>query len=221
MPHIVDQLQAEAATAIAAMRDAALFARRLHARAELLRHMQQTAVKLADQPPEQAIERVVREWMQAWHIDTERYVELLGDARRFAAAFCATRAAARRRHRQTSARRLRHWMRRSSATVRRSRIRWRGARSARMAGGIWWCPRRWTCPVGLSGPVFRVIRWDRRSGISAAPNGVVRRLGGSKDDGARGRRFRGGGCRYVCDTRCTPSRPPPLCGRGDLSRAIA
>ena len=89
MPHIVDQLQAEAATAIAAMRDAALFARRLHARAELLRHMQQTAAKLADQPAEQAIERVVREWMQAWHIDTERYVELLGDVRRFAAAFCS------------------------------------------------------------------------------------------------------------------------------------
>jgi hypothetical protein len=89
MPHIVDQLQAEAATAIKAMRDAALAARQLHARAELLRHMQQTAAKLADQPPEQAIERVMREWMQAWHIDTGAYVELLEDARRFAAAFCA------------------------------------------------------------------------------------------------------------------------------------
>jgi hypothetical protein len=88
MPHIVDQLQTEAATAIAAMRDAALSARRLHARAELLRHMHQTAAKLADQSPEQAIERVVREWMQAWHIDTGRYVELLGDVRHFAAAFC-------------------------------------------------------------------------------------------------------------------------------------
>ena len=60
MPHIVDQLQAEAATAIKVMRDAALTARRLHARAELLRHMHQTAAKLADQPPEQAIERVMR-----------------------------------------------------------------------------------------------------------------------------------------------------------------
>jgi hypothetical protein len=88
MPHIVDQLQAEAATAIVAMRDAALLARRLHARAELLRHMRQTAAKLADQPAEQAIERVVREWMQAWHIDTERYAELVGEVRRFAAAFC-------------------------------------------------------------------------------------------------------------------------------------
>ena len=89
MPHIVDQLQAEAAVAIAAMRDAALTARRMHARAELLRHMQQTAAKLADQPAEQAIERVMREWMQAWHIDTGSYVELIEDARRFAAAFCA------------------------------------------------------------------------------------------------------------------------------------
>ena len=34
MPHIVDQLQEEAAVAIAAMRDAALFARRVHACAE-------------------------------------------------------------------------------------------------------------------------------------------------------------------------------------------
>jgi hypothetical protein len=89
MPHSVDQVQAEAATAIRAMRAAALSARQLHARAELLRHMQQTAAKLADQPPEQAIERVMREWMQAWHIDTGPYAELLEDARRFAAAFCA------------------------------------------------------------------------------------------------------------------------------------
>ncbi len=88
MPHIVDQLQAEAAAAIAAMRDTALHARQQHARAELLRHMHQTAAKLAALPEDQAIARVVSEWMRAWHIDTERYAELAEQVRRFAAAFC-------------------------------------------------------------------------------------------------------------------------------------
>lgn len=88
MPHIVDQMQAEAASAVAAMRDAALVARRLHARAELLRHMRSTAARLADQPPDHAISRVVREWMRAWHLDTERYGDLVEEVRRFAAAFC-------------------------------------------------------------------------------------------------------------------------------------
>jgi hypothetical protein len=45
MLHIVDEMQEEAAQAIAAMHEAALRARRLHARAELMRHMRTTAAK--------------------------------------------------------------------------------------------------------------------------------------------------------------------------------
>ena len=46
MAHLVEELQAEAARAIAAMREAALATRTVHARAELMRHMRTTAVKV-------------------------------------------------------------------------------------------------------------------------------------------------------------------------------
>ncbi len=88
MPHIVDEMQDEAAQAIAAMRDAALRARRLHARAELMRHMRVTAAKVMDRPIEDAIRFVATEWMKAWGLDGDAYGDVAIHVRGFAEAFC-------------------------------------------------------------------------------------------------------------------------------------
>lgn len=66
MPHLVEQLQAEADAAIAAMRASALAARNLHARAELMRHMRMTTAKFRDRPRDEAVREVVDEWLGAW-----------------------------------------------------------------------------------------------------------------------------------------------------------
>lgn len=88
-PHFCDQFLAEAEAAINAARDAALAAARLHARAELARHMRTTANKVRDRPREEAIAFVVEEWMKAWGLDQAAYPGLTGEMRRFTAAFCA------------------------------------------------------------------------------------------------------------------------------------
>ncbi len=66
MPHLVEDLQDQAAHAITAMRNAALAARSLHARAELMRHMRLTAAKSRDRPRAEAVRAVVDEWLGAW-----------------------------------------------------------------------------------------------------------------------------------------------------------
>lgn len=65
---LVARMAAEAEAAVAAMRDAALRARTLHARAELMRHMAATARKALEggRPRDEAAALVAREWMQAW-----------------------------------------------------------------------------------------------------------------------------------------------------------
>lgn len=87
MPHVVDEMLHEAEAAIAAMRDAALRARALHARAELMRHMRSTAAKLAARPLAEAAALVAGEWMKAWHLDGRAYADIAADVRRFAEAF--------------------------------------------------------------------------------------------------------------------------------------
>jgi hypothetical protein len=69
MAHFVEDLRYEAEQAIAAMQEAALAARHAHARAELMRHMLTTTRKVADLPKREAVDRVVSEWMAAWHLD--------------------------------------------------------------------------------------------------------------------------------------------------------
>jgi len=85
----VDELQAEAQAAIVRMREAALEARRLHARAELLRHMRTTARKVKDQPREAAVAQVVREWLQAWGMSEGALAGCEAEMRAFTGAFCA------------------------------------------------------------------------------------------------------------------------------------
>ena len=87
MPHVVDEMLQEAEAAIAAMRAAALHARRLHAQAELMRHMHSTAAKLAGRPRAEASALVAGEWMKAWHLDGSAYADISGDVRSFAEAF--------------------------------------------------------------------------------------------------------------------------------------
>ena len=69
MPYLVDELRAQADAAIAAMREAALAARAVHARAELMRHMLLTATKMKTLERPAAIAKIVDEWLAAWALD--------------------------------------------------------------------------------------------------------------------------------------------------------
>ena len=87
MPHFVDQLQTEAKQAIDAMREAALAARHIHARAELMRHMRTTAKKFMHKPQAEAVESVVAEWMEAWHLRRSEWPHVAREMERFTQAF--------------------------------------------------------------------------------------------------------------------------------------
>jgi hypothetical protein len=87
MPHFVDALQQQAAEAIDRMREAAIEARRLHARAELMRHMLTTARKVADKPKAEAVETVVREWMDAWNLGRSDWPHIAREMEVFTQAF--------------------------------------------------------------------------------------------------------------------------------------
>lgn len=87
MPHLVEELRADAEAAIAAMRAAALAARYLHARAELMRHMLTTARKVKDKPKADAVETVVREWMDAWNLDRHDWPHIAREMEAFTGAF--------------------------------------------------------------------------------------------------------------------------------------
>jgi len=87
MPHFVDELQGEAALAIGAMREAALAARRIHARAELIRHMLSTARKVKDRPRAEAVETVVGEWMDAWNLGRADWPHIAREMKVFTQAF--------------------------------------------------------------------------------------------------------------------------------------
>lgn len=88
MTHPVDEMQDEARAAILHMRAAAIAARTLHARAELMRHMRGTAAKLSTLAPDAAADKVAQEWMQAWGLAQGAYQALQPDVARFAGAFC-------------------------------------------------------------------------------------------------------------------------------------
>ena len=88
MPHIVDETQNEAALAIEAMREAALHARAVHARAELMRHMRVTAAKVSDRPLDAAVGFVAAEWMKAWGLDDDAHGDLALAIRHFTETFC-------------------------------------------------------------------------------------------------------------------------------------
>ena len=88
MPHIVDEVQAAASKAIQAMQEVAVVARRMHARAELMRHMRLTARKVVDKPLDEAVRQVSKEWMDAWGLTGDAYTGLAEPLRRYTEAFC-------------------------------------------------------------------------------------------------------------------------------------
>lgn len=87
MPHLVDELQREAGMAIDVMKQAAIHARHVHARAELMRHMLTTARKVRDEPRSEAVETVVREWMDAWNLDRDAWPHVAREMTLFTEAF--------------------------------------------------------------------------------------------------------------------------------------
>ncbi|WP_342358778.1 hypothetical protein [Terrarubrum flagellatum] len=87
MTHFIAELKNEADAAIAAMKDAALKARHVHARAELMRHMLTTAKKVKDRPKAEAVEIVVGEWMAAWHLDRKEWPHIAREMTVFTEAF--------------------------------------------------------------------------------------------------------------------------------------
>ncbi len=87
MPHFVEALQQEATEAIAQMQEAALRARHAHARAELMRHMLTTARKVKDRPKAEAVETVVREWMDAWNLGRAAWPHIAREMEAFTEAF--------------------------------------------------------------------------------------------------------------------------------------
>lgn len=107
MATYLEELQGAAEQAIDTMREAALEARRVHARAELMRHMLTTAEKVKDRPKAAAIDTVVGEWMQAWHLDREAWPDVAHEMEAMTAAFHdyvrAPSPAADRRIRETHA----------------------------------------------------------------------------------------------------------------------
>jgi hypothetical protein len=73
MNDFATELRLAAEADIAAARDAALRARRMHARAELMRHMILTAAKSTDRPRDVSIALVTDEWLDAWGRDRTNY----------------------------------------------------------------------------------------------------------------------------------------------------
>ena len=85
--HPVDAMLLEARLAIAAMKAAAVEARRVHARAELMRHMRGTAAKMVGMGVEEAVAKVSGEWMAAWGLGAEAYSGLAAGVEGFVRAF--------------------------------------------------------------------------------------------------------------------------------------
>ena len=73
MNDFATELRLEAEAAIAAAREATLRARRIHARAELMRHMILTTAKSTGRPRTESIALVTDEWLDAWQRDRRNY----------------------------------------------------------------------------------------------------------------------------------------------------
>jgi hypothetical protein len=67
MAHFGEELKAQAGVAFDRMKQAALEAREISARAELMRHMLLAATAKKHLPREQAAKAVVAEWLDAWN----------------------------------------------------------------------------------------------------------------------------------------------------------
>lgn len=87
MTHFVEELQQEAAKAIEEMKKAALAARHIHSRAELMRHMRTTAAKSKDRPKVESVEAVLAEWLEAWYVPRNDWPHIAKEMENFTATF--------------------------------------------------------------------------------------------------------------------------------------
>ncbi|MEM8853374.1 MAG: nucleoside hydrolase [Pseudomonadota bacterium] len=83
---VIAEEAAKAEGAIAAMRQSAVSARTVHARAELLRHMRLTAKNTAEMEMAAAIDAVMVEWTRAWQVPLD--TPLAGAMRDFTTTMC-------------------------------------------------------------------------------------------------------------------------------------
>jgi hypothetical protein len=86
MAHFGDELKAQAEAAFERMQRAALEAREISARAELMRHMLLAATGKKHLPRDKAAAAVVEEWLNAWNNPTDMTV-VATEMRSLAAAF--------------------------------------------------------------------------------------------------------------------------------------
>jgi hypothetical protein len=73
MTDFTEELREAAQADIAAAHHAALRARAMHARAELMRHMMLTTAKSTDKSREESVQLVTDEWLDAWRRDRANY----------------------------------------------------------------------------------------------------------------------------------------------------
>jgi hypothetical protein len=73
MTDFTEELREAAQADIAAAHHAALRARAMHARAELMRHMMLTTAKSTDRSREESVRLVTDEWLDAWGRDRTNY----------------------------------------------------------------------------------------------------------------------------------------------------
>ena len=86
MTHLVEETRRAADTAVAAMREAAVKARDLHVRAELMRHMTMTMTPVKGRPRDEAVRYTIDHWLEAWGQSRSQAMELK-EMESFAGAF--------------------------------------------------------------------------------------------------------------------------------------
>ncbi len=154
------------------MQAAAIEARRLHARAELMRHMLATARKVKDKPRAEAVETVVREWMDAWNLRRDEWPHVAREMQSFTEAFQDYAIDASDANDRVSGPRPTRSRRRSAGTTPRSPTRWPSGRSAPTAGGSGSCPSRRICRDASRGRRSGSARGTAFLELGSAPTSV-------------------------------------------------
>lgn len=87
MGHMLEELSERSERSIEDMKAAARRARTDHAASELVRHMLTTTRKSANAPRHEAIEAVVGEWLEAWHLDRHEWPDIALEMEMLTGAF--------------------------------------------------------------------------------------------------------------------------------------
>ena len=87
MTHFLEEMTERSSQSIKAMKKAARMARLDNAASELVRHMLTTTRKSAERPRADAIEAVVSEWLEAWHLDRHAWPRIAAEMEALTGAF--------------------------------------------------------------------------------------------------------------------------------------